>query len=283
MGGSFQGWPNGFCGAGRIGSIIILVITGATCDPPPSLTSRKKRGLMPANDQHSKRITVEFDGSYKVEGDIPLVRKVQVVSEYGEPLTWKKEETIPAEPPYFLCRCGHSHIPPFCDSTHCEIGFDGAETADLTPTAERQQIYPDSTGIVIKRDKSLCMDSGFCGNRLANIRKLAAQTADPQVRAQVMAMIERCPSGSYMYSLDADGADVEPDLPAQIADTVEITDEGPIRGPLWVTGSIPIIQSDGNLLEQRNRVTLCNCGESKNKPLCDGAHRGLPERRIPKP
>ena len=235
---------------------------------------------MPADDQNNKRITIECNGCYKVEGDIPLVRKVQVVSEYGEPLTWKKEETIPAEPPYFLCRCGHSHTPPFCDSTHFEIDFDGTETADLSPTAERQQIYPDTTGIVIKRDKSLCMESGFCGNRLGNIRKLGPQTADPQVRAQVMAMIERCPSGSYAYALEAGGADVEPDFPAQIAVTVEITAEGPIRGPLWVTGDIPIEQSDGKLLEGRNRVTLCNCGESKNKPLCDGTHRALPERKI---
>jgi CDGSH-type Zn-finger protein len=26
-------------------------------------------------------------------------------------------------------------------------------------------------------------------------------------------------------------------------------------------------------MEVRNRVTLCSCGLSKKKPLCDGAHR----------
>ena len=30
--------------------------------------------------------------------------------------------------------------------------------------------------------------------------------------------------------------------------------------------------ADGTTYETRNRVTLCRCGASKNKPLCDGSH-----------
>lgn len=228
----------------------------------------------------ARKIVIECDGPYRVEGDIPLVRKTQVVSEYGEPLTWQKGGTLEANPPYLLCRCGHSENKPFCDSTHFVVGFDGTETADSRPTAERQETFPDGTNIVVKRDYSLCMEAGFCGNRLTNIEKMVAQTGDTQVRAQVIAMAERCPSGSYTYAIRAGGPDVEPDLPQQIAATIEITSDGPIEGPLWVTGNILIERSDGQLLETRNRVTLCNCGESKNKPLCDGTHRTLPERKI---
>jgi CDGSH-type Zn-finger protein len=32
---------------------------------------------------------------------------------------------------------------------------------------------------------------------------------------------------------------------------------------------------DGIIYETRNRVTLCRCGESQNKPLCDGIHLDL--------
>jgi CDGSH-type Zn-finger protein len=32
-------------------------------------------------------------------------------------------------------------------------------------------------------------------------------------------------------------------------------------------------RADGVPLETRNRVTLCRCGQSANKPLCDGTHR----------
>jgi CDGSH-type Zn-finger protein len=222
---------------------------------------------------NGKRIVVEDNGPYMVHGDVPLVRKAQVVSEYGEPLTWKKGEAIETGETYYLCRCGQSREQPFCDGTHGEIDFDGKESADTRVTAERQVIYPGGTKIVVKRDYSLCIESGFCGNRITNIEKMVPDTADTQVRAQVIAMIERCPSGSLTYSIEEGEADIEPDLPQQIAVTTEITSDGPIAGPLWVTGNIPVERADGQPFETRNRVTLCCCGLSKNKPLCDGTHR----------
>lgn len=224
------------------------------------------------NSQNEKRIEIETNGPYAVYGDIPLVRKTQVVSEYGEPLTWKKGEVIVEKGPYCLCRCGHSRNKPFCDETHLEINFDGTETADTGTTAERQSLHPGA-GIIAKHDGSLCMSAGFCGNRLTNVKRMVPQTGDTQVRAQVMAMIERCPSGAWSYAAAEGESNIEPDLPQEIAVVTEITSEGPIAGPLWVTGGIPVYRSDGQPFETRNRVTLCSCGLSANKPLCDGTHR----------
>jgi CDGSH-type Zn-finger protein len=235
-------------------------------------------GLFRKHNGHGKpdrRIIVSEDGPYLVHGSIPLVHKIQVVSEFGEPLAWKMGQRIDTPEVYELCRCGRSRFLPFCDVTHALFDFDGTETADTRPTAQRQVEYPGGTGIVVRRDLSLCMESGFCGNRFTNVEKMVAQTGDPQVRAQVIAMIERCPSGSYVYALGEGEDDVEPDLPQQIALTTEITSEGPIAGPLWVTGYIPIERADGQPFEARNRVTLCSCGHSHNKPLCDGTHREL--------
>jgi CDGSH-type Zn-finger protein len=226
------------------------------------------------NGEPERKIVVTEDGPYVVHGGLPLVHKIQIVSEYGEPLTWQMGAKFETAETYELCRCGQSSFLPFCDVTHALVDFDGTETADTGRTADRQQVYAEGTHIVVKRDHSLCMDSGFCGNRLTNVEAMVAQTADPQVRAQVMAMIERCPSGSYVYSLEQDGPDIEPDLPEQVAVTTEITSSGPIAGPLWVTGRVPIERADGQPMEKRNRVTLCCCGRSKIKPLCDGSHRG---------
>ena len=227
----------------------------------------------------SKRIVIANDGPYLVRGHVPLVRKAQVVSEYGEPLTWRNEGSLEVPGEYALCRCGQSGDKPFCDGTHRRVGFDGTEGADTAPTADRQSAFRGGTRLIVKKDPTLCMDSGFCGLRKAGIAQYVAASGDTQARSLAMAMVERCPSGALTYHIEAGEPDIEPDLPQQIADTTEITSDGPIAGPLWVTGGIPIVRSDGQPFETRNRVTLCNCGLSDSKPLCDGTHRHEAHRR----
>ena len=46
-------------------------------------------------------------------------------------------------------------------------------------------------------------------------------------------------------------------------------------GPLFVRGGIPIDDTEGVRYELRNRVTLCRCGASSNKPFCDGTHASI--------
>ena len=186
------------------------------------------------------------------------------MSEHGEPLTWKKGGVLDTADVYRLCRRGQSSNKPFCDGTHTLKEFDGSETADTGPIADREVDHAGEK-IVVKDDPSLCVHAGFCGNRITNIWNMVAETADTQVRAQVMAMVERCPSGRLSFALDADSENVEPDLPKEIA---VIPD-----GPLWVSGGIPVERRDGQPLETRNRVTLCRCGHSSKKPLCDGTHK----------
>jgi uncharacterized Fe-S cluster protein YjdI len=52
--------------------------------------------------------------------------------------------------------------------------------------------------------------------------------------------------------------------------TVEMT---PARnGPLLVRGPIRVVAADGSV-EELERAAFCRCGQSKNKPFCDGSHR----------
>ena len=44
-------------------------------------------------------------------------------------------------------------------------------------------------------------------------------------------------------------------------------------GPLWVRGGIEMVADDGFVYEKLNRMTLCRCGRSSNKPYCDGSHK----------
>jgi CDGSH-type Zn-finger protein len=224
------------------------------------------------------KIAVTEDGPYLIYGVLPLVAKTQIVSEYGEPLAWKKDKSIDTRSRelcgmYSLCRCGHSDDKPFCSGMHQKIAFDGTETVDVRPTAERQAAFPGDGTLSVKYDDALCSESGFCGLRSAHLRDLVHKSGQEGVAIQVIAMIEHCPSGALTYAPNGSEAEVEPDLPKQIAVTTEITADGPIAGPLWVTGNVPIERADGRLYETRNRVALCRCGKSQNKPFCDGAHR----------
>ncbi len=229
----------------------------------------------------SMQIFVRPNGPYKVTGGIPLVVKTQVVSELGEPLAWKKIGEIDIEEEYYLCRCGRSQLMPFCDGMHRAKPFDGSEHAPITPTEKRRMEYPGGSELKVYFDFDLCMESGFCANRFTSAAELVEKSDDIGVRTQLISMIEHCPAGALTYRIHGVAGDIEVDLPIQIAVTTEITSSGPILGPLWVTGGIPILRSDSQPFERRNRVTLCNCGHSSTKPLCDGSHRQDDYRRPP--
>ena len=48
------------------------------------------------------------------------------------------------------------------------------------------------------------------------------------------------------------------------------------NGSLLLSGDFEIVDKNGNKydLGGRDKVSLCRCGMSANKPFCDGAHRG---------
>jgi CDGSH-type Zn-finger protein/Rieske Fe-S protein len=207
-------------------------------------------------------ITVTKNGPYEVSGEIPITPKRVVRSERGEPLTWSTMgDPLHHDPPIRLCRCGQSATKPFCDDTHLAVSFDGTETASRTPYFERHKTY-QGTGITIHRVGALCAHASFCANRVTDWYQMLPETVDTNARAELIGMVEHCPSGALVYEID--GQVIEPDLPQAI---------GPVQdGPLWVTGNVTLIGTDGTLLETRNRIELCRCGQSENKPFCDGTH-----------
>ena len=47
------------------------------------------------------------------------------------------------------------------------------------------------------------------------------------------------------------------------------------NGPLLIEGDFEIVDPEGNLfvLAGRTKITLCRCGQSNDKPFCDGTHK----------
>jgi CDGSH-type Zn-finger protein/rubrerythrin len=203
-------------------------------------------------------------GPIIVDGPVPLRVKTRVMSDLKEALTWKTGATLRETGPYALCRCGRSDSKPFCDGSHARgHKFVGTETADAGLREAREKDYPGPK-LSVHHDRTICAFSTFCENKVTDVWAMAEKTDDVAVRTQIIGMIEKCPSGALTYKLHPEEEMLEPDLPRQIS----VTD----NGPLWVSGGIPIERADAKPVETRNRVTLCRCGHSKNKPFCDGQH-----------
>jgi CDGSH-type Zn-finger protein len=52
--------------------------------------------------------------------------------------------------------------------------------------------------------------------------------------------------------------------------TIRVIPNGPyrVKGPITITDA----QGKETLVEDERKVSLCRCGQSENKPFCDGTH-----------
>jgi CDGSH-type Zn-finger protein/uncharacterized Fe-S cluster protein YjdI len=80
---------------------------------------------------------------------------------------------------------------------------------------------------------------------------------------EIAAVVRRCPTGA-LHAIRKDGGAEEAPGPATIAVGED--------GPLWVRGAVVVENNDGAPIARDTRVALCRCGQSRHKPLCDGAH-----------
>lgn len=220
-----------------------------------------------SNPNNPLKITITPNGPYLVTGNVPLTERYTAESVHGEALAWDPvgadEFQQPAAEKYALCRCGQSSNKPYCDGTHSKVGFVGTVTADPAPSAERRQTYVGD-GIVMTDEPGLCAHAGFCGTRFTDAWEMIKRTNNPEVRERLRQMAGNCPSGRIQVTMAGNDQPDEPAYTPSIATTVD--------GPLWVRGGIEVQTMDGVSYEVRNRVTLCRCGQSKNKPFCDGSH-----------
>lgn len=48
------------------------------------------------------------------------------------------------------------------------------------------------------------------------------------------------------------------------------------NGPFLVSGPVRVIDHAGNVFDTAGKETiaLCRCGQSGNRPFCDGSHKG---------
>ncbi|MDD5193591.1 MAG: CDGSH iron-sulfur domain-containing protein [Candidatus Nanoarchaeia archaeon] len=214
----------------------------------------------------SYKILISKNGPYIVSGKLPLTKEIQDADNYGNPGTWTKGEKYPDSENYCLCRCGKSSNKPFCDGTHTEINFDGTETASNKKYLEQAKkiLGPE---LDLTDAQKFCSSARFCNK---GTWEHTRKSNHPKSKKIAIETACNCPSGRLIVWDKKTGASIEPKFEPSIS-LIQDKAEG-VSGPIWVKGNIPIKSENGTKYEIRNRVTLCRCGKSSNKPFCDGAH-----------
>ncbi|MFA6096007.1 MAG: CDGSH iron-sulfur domain-containing protein [Candidatus Paceibacterota bacterium] len=224
---------------------------------------------MEKNNKKDPRIKIMKNGPYKVTGGVPMSKQTIIADEHGYSKEWEEGRRYPDKEEYYLCRCGRSGDMPYCDKTHEKVGFDGSETASrkkYIDCAEKLE-GPD---LVLTDREDLCVSARFC-DRFEGTWELTAKSDDPGSKKLATEQACNCPGGRLVAWDKKTKKAIEPDFKPSIG-LVEDPEAG-VSGPIWARGGIPVEGSDGKVYEVRNRVTLCRCGRSKNRPFCDGRHK----------
>jgi CDGSH-type Zn-finger protein len=220
---------------------------------------------------NTPRITVGKNGPYTLEGGVPLANQHIVANEQGESIEWREGDAFPSSETCSLCRCGASATKPFCDGSHKRVGFDGTETASRDPYEEQAKQIEGPT-MVLEDAEKLCAFARFCDPH-GQIWNLVEKSDQPRAAKLVEHEAGHCPGGRLVVKDRATGKAIEPRFEPSIGFVQDTAQD--VSGPIWVRGGIPVVGADGRAYEVRNRVALCRCGASKNKPFCDGTHAAI--------
>ena len=226
----------------------------------------ENKELPKANDKI--KIRVLKNGPYIVSGSMPLRKMTIRCDNKSIPSDWLMGEKLETSETYALCRCGQTKNIPFCDGTHVKVSFDGTEMSNNKPFEKMAKVI-DGPELMLKDAEILCASARFC-HRGGDIWPQIPKSDDPKLKENATRNACDCPSGRLVIVEKQTGKTIEPSLEKSIG---FVEDQGiGVDGPIWVRGNIPVYSADGKLYEVRNRVTLCRCGKSTNKPFCDSSH-----------
>lgn len=227
-------------------------------------------GSRPAPETFYIKITP--DGPYLVYGNPPIDQEIIVPNEEGSSWVYRKGISFDnSANPVALCRCGYSHNKPFCDGSHGHANWNPKETSSKRPLLENAEEIEGPEMLMADNEK-YCAFARFC-DAYGRVWNLVERATTEEEKELVRHEVGHCPSGRLVVWDKAEGKVFEPHFAPSIG---LIEDPGiKVSGPIWVKGGIRIESADGRSYEIRNRVTLCRCGQSSNKPFCDGTHASM--------
>jgi len=174
---------------------------------------------------------------------------------------------IETKPAMALCRCGQSANKPFCDGSHNAAGFKSRGGDDKAEGPDRVFSY-EGTQATVHFNPRLCAHAAECGRIAVSVFNPAQKPwvqPDEGTVEQIEAVVAACPSGALQMS--APGGSPQSRTPDRAQVVVQKD------GPYWITGVQ--IETDASAeMVLDDKYVLCRCGQSGNKPYCDGSHRG---------
>lgn len=218
-------------------------------------------------------IKVMENGPYEVHGCPPLAQAIIEQNALRQSWRYRAGTPFALTEKAHLCRCGHSRNAPFCDGSHRTAGVDLTETASFAPMLDEATVI-EGPSLTLADNKQYCAFGRFCdaGERIWNQVGLGGEDNDRLTER----MAHHCPAGRLLVFENETGAPVEPAQPAALG-LIEDPALG-VSGPIMVTGGIRVESASGESYEIRNRQALCRCGQSANKPFCDGSHASIKYR-----
>ncbi len=129
--------------------------------------------------------------------------------------------------------------------------------------------------ITVTWQPAKCVHAAICFNGLMDVfnpRKRPWINMEGATTARIVEQVKKCPSGALSFAYNdaaANAATVE--VSREIETQIEVSPSG----PLLVTGTYRMKDTQGNTRVVTQTTALCRCGASQKKPYCDGSHRTI--------
>ncbi len=120
-----------------------------------------------------------------------------------------------------------------------------------------------------------CIHSTLCWKGLKEVFNPAERPwikPEGSSAEKIIEQVRKCPSGALSYFINNEGSSNK-EVVAESAEMIAI--EISPDGPILIKSECKIVHSDGHTEIKKGRTALCRCGNSRNKPFCDGSHKEI--------
>lgn len=211
------------------------------------------------------KIKIAKNGPYIIKGLKKLVIKESILNK-SHVLEEKEIRQMDPSDEYYLCRCGQSDKKPFCDGSHIKNNFNGDEIADKTAYINRSKLYEGDKMQLL--DDERCAFARFCHRERGEVWTLTENSDDRENMKEAVEGASACPAGRLTAVVN--GELIENHYEDEVA--VFQDPQKSVSAGLNIKGDFLLEGGSGYQYEKRNRLTLCRCGHSRNKPFCDATH-----------